>query len=124
MSDNIKTAFWILVTATVACFIIMVSIGVARAQVGFWDRPAIRACCSEADALYADDWRVMADGSIIAKVTGGGPRGHAWAPVGREYKIPRDKVRDREGNPTGRPLLFLNKHNQEWVFCFVPGVMT
>ena len=95
----------------------------APAQESWWKRPAIMACCSDADAVFADEWRILPDGSIVARVTGGGPRGHTWAPVGREYTVPKDKVRDREGNPIGRPLLFLNPYNLEHVYCFVPGVM-
>ncbi len=103
--------------------LLLVLVGHAKADESWWQRPAIRACCSDADALYADDWRVNPDGSITAMVTGGGPRNHAWAPVGRVYEIPADKVRSNEGNPIGRPLIFVNPHNNDIVFCFVPGVM-
>ena len=37
-------------------------------------RDAVRRCCADADAVYADDWRILPDGSAVATVTGGGPR--------------------------------------------------
>ena len=130
MTDNFRTIGLIILTAIVSGLVVIVGLVLmilaaepARAQ-SFWDRPAIRACCSEADAVYADEWTIHPDGSVSAVVTGGGPRGHAWAPIGRRYEVPRDKIRDREGNPTGRPLLFINPNNLPHVYCFVPGVMT
>ena len=113
----------ILASCTVA-FAVVLSIVVARAQENWWQRPAIMACCSEAGAVFADEWTIHPDGSVTAVVTGGGPRNHGCAPIGRRYEVPRDKIRDREGNPTGRPLLFINPNNLPHVYCFVPGVMT
>ena len=126
MTDNHKTWLAILIIAALSALVVAAGIGLStavKADQSWWDRPAIRACCSDADALYADDWRVNPDGSITAMVTGGGPRNHAWAPVGRVYEIPADKVRSNEGNPIGRPLIFVNPHNNDIVLCFVPGVM-
>lgn len=91
----------------------------ARAQASWWSTPAVRACCSDADAVYADEWRIEGD-KIFATVTGGGPRGHAWAPIGRVYEIPADKVLREPGNPTGRPLLFLNASSLN-LYCFAMG---
>lgn len=85
----------------------------------WWSRPGVRACCSLADAVYADDWRVE-NGVTLAKVTGGGPRGHAWAPIGRVYEIPADKLKDEPGNPTGHGLLFLSPGSLALI-CFLPG---
>lgn len=130
MTDNFRTTSLIIITAIVSALVVVIGIVLmimaskpVRAQ-SFWDRPVIRACCSDADAVWADDWRVNPDGSVSAVVTGGGPRGHAWAPMGRRYEVPRDKIRDREGNPTGRPLLFINPGNLDHVYCFVPGALT
>ena len=92
----------------------------AQSPGGYWDDPRIRACCSEADAVYADDWRVLPDGSVNAVVTGGGPRNHAWAPIGREYHVPPGQVVDVPGNPTGRPLLFLAPHSLS-LYCIALG---
>jgi hypothetical protein len=86
----------------------------------YWNDPRIQQCCSEADAVYADDWRVLPDGSVIAVVTGGGPRNHAWAPIGKEYHVPAGQVVDVPGNPTGRPLLFLAPHSLS-LYCFALG---
>ena len=95
-------------------------LGRARADASFWNIPAVRACCSEADAVYADDWRVLPDGSVSATVTGGGPRNHAWAPIGKVYIIPADKILKEPGNPTGRPLLFINASSL-YLYCFAMG---
>ena len=85
----------------------------------WWSRPGVRACCSLADAVYADDWRVV-DGVTYATVTGGGPRNHPWAPIGRTYVIERDRLKDEPGNPTGHGVLFLVPSTL-MVICFLPG---
>ncbi len=89
----------------------------------WWNRDEIKACCSEADALYADDWELLPDGSVRARITGTGPRQHQWAEkfLGQEHIIPKDKVRNVPGNPTGRPILFMNSGG--YVFCFVMGAL-
>ena len=89
---------------------------------GWWNTPEVRACCSEADAVYADRWQANPDGSIIATVTGGGPRDHAWAPIGREYVIPADRVISVPGNPTGRAILFVRPWDLS-PLCFAYGPM-
>lgn len=109
-----------------------VLIGAARAQPvssDWWSTPAVRACCSDADAVYADDWTLLPDGSVRAVVTGGGPRNHSWAPVGRAYIVPPNKILREPGNPTGRALLFLTPPSNAHVFgknsldlwCFAMG---
>ncbi|MFA7279833.1 MAG: hypothetical protein WC100_07035 [Sterolibacterium sp.] len=95
----------------------------ASAQ-SFWAVPRIRACCSDADAVYADDFRPLAGGMIRVKVTGRGPRNHAWAPLGRVYIIKADKQVHEAGSYKDRPphsLLFLNPANLDYVHCFVVG---
>ena len=86
----------------------------------WWSRPGVRACCSLADAVWADDWRLV-DGELRVTVTGGGPRDHAWAPIGRVYAIPPEQLKNEPGNPTGRGLLFLNRNNLDTAYCFLPG---
>jgi hypothetical protein len=87
---------------------------------GFWQNNRIRQCCSEADALYADKSRVDFAGRYFATVTGGGPRGHDWAPVGREYEVPPSAVVQYPPAPEGRALIFLNKHDLS-LRCYVQG---
>lgn len=89
---------------------------------GWWSEPEVARCCSEGDAVYADEWTANADGSVDATVTGGGPRNHAWAPIGRTYHIPPDKVIKTPGNPTGRAILFVSP-TTTMAFCFAPGPM-
>ncbi len=86
----------------------------------WWNTPEIRKCCSEADATFADDWTINPDGSIDATVTAPGPR-TGWAPIGRRYHIPADRIVREPGNPTGRPILFLNQYDLNRVYCFAMG---
>ena len=104
----------------IVCMMALAMMSRARAESDFWNIPAVRACCSEADAVYADEWTIRPDGSILAKVTGGGPRNHAWAPLGRIYEVPADRILKEPGNPTGRPLLFLNAASLT-LYCFAMG---
>lgn len=117
-TDTARVALIILIAGALACLLALVSI--ARAQTSWWQTDAVRACCSEADAVYADDWTILPDGSVRATVTGGGPRNHAWAPVGRAYEVPADKILREPGNPTGRPLLFLRRYDLG-LYCFAMG---
>lgn len=91
----------------------------AKSDAGWWQTPAVRACCSEADAVYADKWELRGD-KVLAEVTGGGPRNHSWAPIGRVFEVPLEKVIHEPGNPTGRAILFL-RPSDLYVYCFVPG---
>lgn len=87
----------------------------------FWQNQQIKKCCSEADALYADEWISIEKGGVRATVTGSGPLGHLWAPIGKNFDVDADKViTNTGGNPTGHALLFLNK-TSFFVYCFVPG---
>jgi hypothetical protein len=108
------------IVAAVAIVVCLIWVARAKADASFWNTPAVRACCSEADAVYADEWTIRPDGSILATVTGGGPRGHKWAPLGRIYEVPADKILREPGNPTGRPLLFLNAGSLT-LYCFALG---
>lgn len=115
---------WLLVVLVlVAAFFVGMTMSHAQSAPEFWNHPRIQACCSDADAVYADDWRTNADGSVTARVTGGGPRDHDWAPIGKEYHIPANRVVDVPGNPTGRPLLFIAPISG-FLYCFAMGPMT
>lgn len=86
----------------------------------WWSREGVRACCSVADAVWADEWRV--DGAdMLVTVTGGGPRSHIWAPVGRVYRVPMAALKNEPGNPSGHGILFLNPHDLNIAHCFLPG---
>lgn len=112
-----------LIAALIAGIIIGIGIASqARSQESWWDNNKVRACCSQADAVYADDWIIKPDGSALATVTGRGPRNHLWAPIGRTYAIPVERILREPGNPTGRPLLFLNAASLN-LFCFAMGAM-
>lgn len=108
--------------AVVTVAVLLAGCKIASAQSSWWSEPAVRACCSEADAVWADEWTARPDGSVVARVTGGGPRNHDWAPIGREYEVPADRVLTLPGNPTGRAMLFLSPWSLT-LFCFAPGPM-
>lgn len=90
----------------------------------WWDHPSVRACCGVADAVFADQWVVLADGSVLATVTQGTVQTAHWADavIGRTYHVPAAQVIDVPGNPTGRALLFVHPttHN---LYCFAVGPM-
>jgi hypothetical protein len=109
----------LVLTILAAGFILGWAVGSARADASFWNDRRIVSCCSEADAVYADEWSVR-DGKLYATVTGGGPRSHPWAPIGRTYEIAPERHVDIGGNPTGHGLLFLRQHDLS-ALCFIPG---
>lgn len=78
------------------------------------------SCCDEHDAVYADHWTIDEEGHLVVTITGGGPRHHPWAPIGRSYTIPSELVINPVRNPTGHSMLFLNPASLEAI-CFVFG---
>lgn len=90
----------------------------------WWDDPRVRSCCGLGDAVYADQWTILADGSVMATVTGGSQQVASWieSVIGKTYHVPADKVIDVPGNPTGRALLFISPHTHG-VWCFAYGPM-
>ncbi len=122
---NPRAARAVLLTIWLLMFLCVGALGMlmARSEENpgyWWQLQAVRACCSDADAVYADDWQIMPDGSVRATVTGGGPRNHAWAPIGKTYEVPADKILREPGNPTGRPLLFIRMGDLH-LYCFALG---
>jgi hypothetical protein len=77
------------------------------------DHPGV-SCCGEADAVEADEWRVMRD-HVEATVT----NGRGYVPDGTVISVPLSKMKQDAGNPTGHSILFLSSGHQ--VFCFVVG---
>jgi hypothetical protein len=90
----------------------------------WWQLPEVRACCSQADAVIADVWRVQPDGSVLATVTEGTSHTAAWAQnvIGKTFLVPADRVLNIPGNPMGRALLFIGPTSHH-VFCFALGPM-
>lgn len=87
----------------------------------FWNHPTVASCCSQGDAVYAEKYRPLTDGSLEVEVTGRGPRNHDWAPIGRKYIILPDKIKIvLVANPESKPILFLNPRLLE-PLCFVLG---
>jgi hypothetical protein len=127
MYPELERAARFFLGGVIGLLIVLMIVSLAAAQAenngGYFNDPRIRSCCSEADAVYADEWIIQPDGSVLATVTGGGPRDHQWAPIGRVYHVPAEKVVDVPGNPTGRPLLFLAPHSLN-LYCFALGPLT
>ena len=93
--------FFILAVLAIILGALAGSMVAARAEDGpgaWWSRPGVRACCSLADAVYADDWRVEAH--------------LCYTP---------DRVKNEPGNPTGHGVLFLNPGDIDRMICFLPG---
>lgn len=112
----------------ILAIITLLSVTPIQAQENFWSQPAIIKCCSQADALFADEWEFLPDGSVKATVTDIGPRKLEWGKklIGKTYIIPKDKVTNIEGNfqeRPSRPLIFISPWDNEHVYCFVPGVL-
>lgn len=125
---KMRAIFYMFCGFLVALFVIT-GAKVVRAETNdgsWWQNPIIQGCCSEADALYADEWEMLPNGDARVRVTGGGPRNHAWAErfMGQEFIIPKDKVKVIEGNfkdRPGRPILFMNSGG--YIYCFIAGAM-
>lgn len=117
-----RTVLLLIWCGVMLCLGVLLAMGRAKAEsgAGWWQTDAVRRCCSEADAVYADQWEILTDGNVRATVTGGGPRNHAWAPLGRVYEVPADRIIREPGNPTGRPLLFLSPSSLN-LWCFAMG---
>lgn len=107
-------------------FITVALVWAAKAEDGpgdFWQRPAIRACCSQADAIYAEMWWWRREKNLVeVEVTGTGPRNHKWAEelIGKRFFLREDQIRREPGNPTGRALLFINPITKQTI-CYIPG---
>lgn len=77
------------------------------------DQPGV-SCCGEADAVEADEWRVLRD-HVEATVT----NGRGYVPDGTVVIVPLAKMKRDAGNPTGHSILFLSVNRQP--YCFVVG---
>ena len=95
----------------------------ALADNGEWFRSLHRQdgrnCCAEYDAVWAE-WVGTENGMYVVEITGGGPRDHEWAPIGRRYLVGQEFIVWNRGNPLGRPIMFLSPSTLE-PLCFVPA---
>lgn len=83
------------------------------------DHPTV-SCCGEADAYFADSYKVAPDGTYIAIITDERPDGplmRSHIPVGTEVPIPANKLKFDKGNPTGHGIVFMGYGS---VFCYLP----
>lgn len=113
-----RTVLLLIWCGVMLCLGVLFAMSRAKAQESWWQKPDVARCCGEADAVYADDWRINPDGTITATVTAPGPR-TPWAPIGRTYIVPADRIVKEPGNPLGRPLLFLTQLGH--LYCFAMG---
>lgn len=67
------------------------------------------SCCGEADGFPVKDWKT--DGANYFDVT---------LMDGRVFRVPAEKRQWREGNPTGRDILFVGVDGRT-IYCFVVG---
>lgn len=103
----------------------------ASPQVQQWFETLMRpdnvlvACCGEADAYQADDFKVVA-GHVVATITDGRDdklpdgRKRVHIPPGTEVIIPDEKIKWDKGNPTGHGYIFIGRGLS--VLCYIaPG---
>ena len=77
------------------------------------------ACCTEADAYWADDFYVR-DGKMYARITDDrddAPLGRPHIANGSEFEVPPEKLKYSDGNPTGHGVLFVSTAGYTW--CYV-----
>jgi hypothetical protein len=78
------------------------------------------SCCGEADSYWADGFEV-ADNQYIAIITDerlDEPLKRRHIEIGTEIKVPNNKIKWDQSNPTGHGVIFLSKG--DYVFCYVP----
>lgn len=76
------------------------------------------SCCGEADAYWADSFRVEGD-NVIAIITDDRiVQYRRVIPNGTEFVIPKHKYKFDAGNPTGHGVIFIGAQDQ--VYCYVP----
>lgn len=87
------------------------------------------SCCGEADAYYADSFKVRGDQYVAVVTDERTIAGRPPIPVGTEIVVPNRKLKYDAGNPTGHGVIFVNKRNDDddppdgWhVYCYIaPG---
>ncbi len=83
------------------------------------DHPSV-SCCGEADAYWADSYRVTTEGQYVAIITDERPDEPLRRPhidVGTEIVIPQEKIKFNQGNPTGHGIVFIG-YGQ--LYCYLP----
>jgi len=115
------------------CYALTITLGIAFEVMAqdaqeFWTRPSIRACCSQADAVFSDDWHISGDEAVVVVSSVGASSAWARDQIGKTYRVPKDKFR-WEPNPTGRAILFLRPFERKpdgtyYIYCFVPGSLS
>lgn len=77
------------------------------------------SCCGDADAYYADIAETDSDGDLVAVITDerpDEPLGRPHIAPGTKFKIPKNKIKWDQGNPTGHIVLFVGGGG---VYCYV-----
>jgi hypothetical protein len=78
------------------------------------DNPRM-SCCGEADAFEADNFEVEGD-QYVAIITDG----KGVIPNGTRIRVPNQKMKWDEGNPTGHGIIFIGPGGR--IYCYVaPG---
>ena len=112
------------------CYVLTIALGLTSEVMAqdFWSRRVIRACCSQADAVFSDRWRFSGNVAIVTVTHVGKQSSWASDQIGKTYRIPKSYFR-WEPNPTGSAILFIQPHNKlpdgtYAVYCFVPGALS
>jgi hypothetical protein len=81
------------------------------------DNPRV-SCCGEADSYEADLYEQDGN-SYVAIITGQGPAvNKPYIPEGTRLKVPNNKIKWDQGNPTGHGIIFVGTNYT--IFCYVP----
>jgi len=135
-----------ILTRQVAAVLVVLSIAPALARnAGQWDDTATSvevhqwyakvtrpdspgySCCGDADAYYADSYRLGPNGEYIAILTDERDAaydrmaGRITRAPGTEFVVPQIKFQTKYGNPTGHGVVFIGSTTGE-VLCYIqPG---
>lgn len=130
--DDTTRLLHLLIVLSISALIVVLATAAFARDLGQWDGadPETRAwfnslmqpdnkyvsCCGDADAYFADDFRVV-DGTVVVTITDN--RGHAL-PVGTTIAIPPNKL-SREPNRLGHSIVFIGGASNDIVYCFIPS---
>jgi hypothetical protein len=80
-----------------------------------------RSCCGEADAYWADSFKVGPNGEYVAVITDDREiPGRPHIEPGTEIPVPNRKLKYDAGNPTGHGVIFVHQYTGGFtVYCYI-----
>lgn len=83
------------------------------------DNPLV-SCCGEADAYWADSYKVRGDQYIAIITDTRKINGRTRVDPGTEILVPNYKIKHDDPNPTGHGLIFISRGDEPVVYCYLP----